>query len=99
MHRQGLEFDFIAVAGLEEGLLPHERAIFDDSQMEEERRLCYVGITRARKHLLLSSARRRTQRGVSKRTIVSRFIRELSGETFEPEITPDPWDAPDPSCK
>ena len=92
---KGLEFDFIAIAGLEEGLLPHERAIFDDNQMEEERRLCYVGITRAKKHLLLSSARRRTQRGVSKRTIISRFIREMSGDSTLQESAVEPWDVPD----
>ena len=92
---KGLEFDFIAIAGLEEGLLPHERAIFDDTQMEEERRLCYVGITRARKHLMLSSARRRTQRGVSKRTIPSRFIKEMSGAIATQTVSVDPWDIPD----
>ncbi len=92
---KGLEFDFIAIAGLEEGLLPHERAKFETSQMEEERRLCYVGITRARKHLFLSSARRRTQRGVSNRTTPSRFLQEMSGVTFREESVVDPWDVPD----
>jgi len=92
---KGLEFDFIAIAGLEEGLLPHERALFDDTQMEEERRLCYVGITRARKHLMLSSARRRTQRGISKRTIPSRFIKEMSQSLTPQEVSVDPWDIPD----
>ena len=92
---KGLEFDFVAIVGLEEGMLPHERATYDEMQMEEERRLCYVGITRARKHLHLSSARRRMQRGLTKRTIVSRFIREMSGITIGQEITNEPWDFPD----
>ncbi len=94
---KGLEFDFIAIAGLEDGLLPHERSIHDATQMEEERRLCYVGITRARKHLMLSTARRRTQRGMGNRTIESRFIREISGVTQQhKQMAPDPWDVPDP---
>ncbi len=93
---KGLEFDFIAIAGLEEGMLPHERSLNSESQMEEERRLCYVGITRARKHLMLSTARRRTQRGMSNRTIVSRFIQELSGVTKQQRLSPEPWDIPDP---
>lgn len=92
---KGLEFDFVSIIGIEEGLLPHERSFVDDEQMEEERRLCYVGITRARKHLLLSSARRRTQRGISNRTMTSRFIKELSGACSFQEISTDPWDVPD----
>ena len=92
---KGLEFDFIVIAGLEEGLLPHERARHDDSQMEEERRLCYVGITRARKHLFLTHARRRTQRGVSNRTMQSRFIQEMSGVALTKDTVIEPWDVPD----
>lgn len=92
---KGLEFDFVAIAGLEEGMLPHERALHDDTQMEEERRLCYVGVTRAKKHIHLSTARRRMQRGLTKRTITSRFIREMSGKTYDTEQTIDPWDIPD----
>lgn len=92
---KGLEFDFIAIAGLEEGLLPHERSFYEDSQMEEERRLCYVGITRARKHLMLTTARRRTQRGVSKRTIESRFIQEMSGVIVKQKMDTEPWDISD----
>ena len=92
---KGLEFNFVAIAGLEEGMLPHERALHDDTQMEEERRLCYVGVTRAKKHIHLSTARRRMQRGLTKRTITSRFIREMSGKTYETEQAIDPWDIPD----
>ena len=93
---KGLEFDFVAIAGLEDGLLPHERSLYDDDQMEEERRLCYVGITRAKRHLLLISARRRTQRGLSNRTIQSRFIKELSGDHIHQEPIVDPWEGVDP---
>jgi DNA helicase-2/ATP-dependent DNA helicase PcrA len=93
---KGLEFDFIAIAGLEEGLLPHERAMSNEMQMEEERRLCYVGVTRARKHLMLSTARRRTQRGISNRTMASRFIREMTGKTTTHDFAPNPWDIAEP---
>ena len=93
---KGLEFDFIAIAGLEEGLLPHERSLYDEFPMEEERRLCYVGITRARKHLMMTTAKRRTQRGVSRRAIESRFIREMSGIFVKQKMDTEPWDIPDP---
>ena len=93
---KGLEFDFVAIAGLEDGLLPHERSLHDDDQMEEERRLCYVGLTRAKRNLLLTSARRRTQRGLSNRTLTSRFIEELSGEHVHQEPILDPWEGVDP---
>ena len=77
---KGLEFDFVAIAGLEESMLPHQRAQFDEDQLEEERRLCFVGMTRARKHLLLTNARRRMHRGLTERTITSRFLSELTSE-------------------
>src|SRR5690606_6386634 len=61
---KGLEFDVVAMAGLEEGLLPHLRAATSPSELEEERRLCFVGITRAKRHLLMTHAAWRTQRGL-----------------------------------
>ncbi len=91
---KGLEFDFVAIAGLEEGVLPHERSLYEDIQMEEERRLCYVGITRARKHLLLTNARRRTQRGLSNRTMASRFINEMAGSSLHQEVAVESWEPP-----
>ncbi len=74
---KGLEYDAVAIVGLEHGLLPHARSRESDAELEEERRLCFVGMTRARRHLLLSSARYRTQRGILERTIESPFLREL----------------------
>jgi DNA helicase-2/ATP-dependent DNA helicase PcrA len=92
---KGLEFDFVAIAGLEEGVLPHERSLFENDQMEEERRLCYVGVTRARKHLLLTNARKRTQRGMTNRTMGSRFLREMAGSSLIEEVAVEQWDVPE----
>ncbi len=77
---KGLEFSVVAMIGLEEGLLPHVRALSSLSEMEEERRLCFVGMTRAKKHLLMTSAKYRSIRGVTQRTIPSRFLTELPKE-------------------
>ncbi len=74
---KGLEFPAVAMIGLEEGLLPHSRAAESESQLEEERRLCFVGITRAMRRLLITSAKYRTNRGISERTIPSRFLGEF----------------------
>ncbi len=74
---KGLEFDAVAIHGLEERLLPHARALDSTESLEEERRLCFVGITRARTHLRLSCARTRAVRGFAERTIPSRFLDEL----------------------
>jgi DNA helicase-2/ATP-dependent DNA helicase PcrA len=80
---KGLEFGAVAMVGLEEGLLPHSRSLDDPSEMEEERRLCFVGITRACRHLMLSHARYRAIRGYRERTIPSQFINELPQEVIE----------------
>ena len=80
MHNaKGLEFSAVFIAGLEDGLFPHSRSLEDDMQMEEERRLCYVGLTRAEKKLTLSWAqsRRKFGGGPSEETIPSRFLTEL----------------------
>ena len=77
---KGLEFEVVAMAGLEEGLLPHLRAATSPSELEEERRLCFVGITRAKRHLLMTHAAWRTQRGLRERTISSQFLRELPSD-------------------
>ncbi|RMH31357.1 MAG: hypothetical protein D6692_00580 [Planctomycetota bacterium] len=77
---KGLEFPAVAMIGLEEGCLPHSRANDSEEQLEEERRLAFVGITRAMRYLHITSARRRTVRGMSERTIPSRFLEELPSQ-------------------
>jgi DNA helicase-2/ATP-dependent DNA helicase PcrA len=77
---KGLEFPVVAMIGLEEGLLPHSRARESEADLEEERRLCFVGITRAMQRLHISCAKYRTLRGLSERTIPSRFLTEMGKE-------------------
>ncbi|MBO6739132.1 MAG: UvrD-helicase domain-containing protein [Phycisphaerales bacterium] len=77
---KGLEFPAVAMIGLEEGSLPHSRANESQSELEEERRLAFVGITRAMKHLQITNANRRTIRGMSERMIPSRFLEEIGRE-------------------
>ena len=71
------------MAGLEERLFPHSRASDDDEELEEERRLCYVGMTRARNRLVLTSAARRRIFGEDQNTEPSRFIAEVPAELIE----------------
>ncbi len=74
---KGLEFDCVFVAGMEEYLFPHVNSIYDDESVEEERRLAYVAITRARKRLYLTYATQRQLYGQSSANPVSRFVREI----------------------
>lgn len=74
---KGLEFKMVFLVGLEEGLFPHSRALMDREEMEEERRLCYVGITRAKHLLSLSFAERRLIYGAYGNTTPSRFLEEI----------------------
>ena len=74
---KGLEYEVVFLVGMEEGLFPHSRSLMDRSQLEEERRLCYVAITRAKRHLFLSYTRRRLLYGNVTGSIVSRFIAEI----------------------
>ena len=74
---KGLEFDTVFIAGLEEGLFPHSNSLGDESALEEERRLMYVAITRARKHLVLHYARSRSQYGKWECNPSSRFLDEM----------------------
>ncbi|MEZ6318521.1 MAG: UvrD-helicase domain-containing protein [Phycisphaerales bacterium] len=90
---KGLEFDAVAMIGLEEGLLPHSRAFDTEEEMEEERRLAFVGITRARKLLQITSAKYRTVRGATERTIPSRFLGELGSEHVVTSDQGDDFDA------
>jgi DNA helicase-2/ATP-dependent DNA helicase PcrA len=80
---KGLEFPVVAMIGLEDGLLPHQRANHTLHELEEERRLCFVGITRAQRKLLLTHARLRTVFGMVTPTIPSRFLGELPAEAIE----------------
>ena len=80
---KGLEFNTVVLAGLEEGLFPHSRSREDEAELEEERRLCYVGITRARKQLVLTSAARRRVFGEYQSTEPSRFLDEIPAELVE----------------
>jgi DNA helicase-2/ATP-dependent DNA helicase PcrA len=74
---KGLEFDTVFLVGMEEGLFPHSRSLMDRTEMEEERRLCYVGITRAKRQLHLTYARRRLFFGTRSQNMVSRFVGEI----------------------
>jgi DNA helicase II / ATP-dependent DNA helicase PcrA len=77
---KGLEFPVVFIAGLEEGLFPHSRALDDERQLEEERRLAYVGITRAKRRLYLSHAWRRATWGMGQASVPSRFLLEIPAE-------------------
>ncbi|HVB50442.1 MAG TPA: UvrD-helicase domain-containing protein [Acidimicrobiales bacterium] len=77
---KGLEYPAVVVTGLEETIFPHRRALSDDAELEEERRLCYVGITRAMRYLILTHAWSRTMWGHRVEAIASRFIQEIPAE-------------------
>jgi DNA helicase-2/ATP-dependent DNA helicase PcrA len=77
---KGLEFPVVFIAGLEEGLFPHSRALDDEKELEEERRLAYVGITRAKRRLYLSHAWRRATWGMGQASVPSRFLLEIPAE-------------------
>ncbi|WP_419573659.1 DNA helicase PcrA [Phascolarctobacterium succinatutens] len=74
---KGLEFPNVFLVGMEEGIFPHSRTLMNENEIEEERRLCYVGITRAEKHLFLSNARTRTIYGRTQYYTPSRFLQEV----------------------
>jgi ATP-dependent DNA helicase UvrD/PcrA len=84
---KGLEFPVVILAGLEEGLFPHSRSSEDEEELEEERRLCYVGMTRARSRLVLTGAARRRIFGEYQSSEPSRFIDEVPAELVE-RVTP-----------
>lgn len=80
---KGLEFPVVFLVGMEEGIFPHARTLLDEEEIEEERRLCYVGITRAEKHLYLSNARMRMMFGHTVSYPSSRFLDEIPGRLVE----------------
>lgn len=77
---KGLEFPVVFLAGMEEGIFPHSRSLDDQIELEEERRICYVGITRAKEQLHLTTCWRRTLFGRTQNNMSSRFIAEIPGE-------------------
>ena len=87
---KGLEFPLVFLAGMEEGLFPHARSITDPTQMEEERRLCYVGMTRAMDTLFMTRARYRRRYGndMPETTVGSRFLEEIPSKLVEDLSTP-----------
>ncbi|MCC7407562.1 MAG: UvrD-helicase domain-containing protein [Phycisphaeraceae bacterium] len=93
---KGLEFAAVAMIGLEDGLLPHSQSNQDLNEIEEERRLCFVGITRARRVLRMSHAKYRTIFGQTQPTIPSRFLRELPEEAtqWEDRSEEEDWLSP-----
>ncbi|MDR7543981.1 MAG: UvrD-helicase domain-containing protein [Armatimonadota bacterium] len=90
---KGLEFPAVFVIGLEEGLFPHARAIEEEGGLDEERRLCYVGFTRAKRHLFLSHARTRAIFGSPHLAVPSRFLGEIPGGLVRTAPTREPWEA------
>lgn len=80
---KGLEFPVVFLIGMEENVFPHSRSMFDEDEMEEERRLAYVGITRAEKILYLTSAKMRTLYGRTNMNPISRFIQEIPEDLLE----------------
>ena len=81
---KGLEFPEVYIVGLEEGILPHHRSLEDESSVAEERRLCYVGVTRAMELLTLSMSLSRKKWGKDRDTIPSRFLYEITGQADHP---------------
>jgi len=83
---KGLEFPCVFMAGMEDGIFPGYRSLTNETELEEERRLCYVGITRAQKHLYMTHAARRTQHGRSMSNPMSRFLVEIPKELIKGRI-------------
>ncbi|MGF1642783.1 MAG: DNA helicase II [Thiotrichales bacterium] len=93
---KGLEFPLVFLCGLEEGLFPHQMSLDEPGRLEEERRLCYVGITRARERLVLSCAERRRLHGTERYNMPSQFLREIPLELIQEIRARTPYSAPRP---
>ncbi len=85
---KGLEFPVVFMAGMEEGLFPHSRSAESEEELEEERRLCYVGMTRAKERLILTHATERRIYGYPQVNLISRFVEEIPAELVEREGIP-----------
>lgn len=87
---KGLEFPIVFIIGMEEGLFPHARTLYAPHEMEEERRLCYVGITRAKERLILTHTKYRNIFGTTEVNLPSRFISEMPSELIDQQFV-DPY--------
>ena len=90
---KGLEFPVIFMIGMEEGLFPHSRSLMDRNELEEERRLAYVGMTRAKEKLFLTYARKRLFFGQRSSSIISRFLLELPEKVLQSNMNKNEFDA------
>ncbi|MEK7533371.1 MAG: UvrD-helicase domain-containing protein [Patescibacteria group bacterium] len=86
---KGLEFPVVAIVGMEEGIFPHSRSLMEKDEIEEERRLCYVGITRAKEKLYLTYANRRLFFGQRTQNMISRFIADIPESALDLQISLD----------
>ncbi|MGD6874660.1 DNA helicase PcrA [Sutcliffiella horikoshii] len=93
---KGLEFPVVFLIGMEEGVFPHSRSLFEEAEMEEERRLAYVGITRAEEQLFITNAQMRTLFGRTNINPPSRFIKEIPEELLESEENKEAASRPTP---
>ena len=91
---KGLEFNNVFLIGMEEGIFPHQAAFFDNNELEEERRLCYVAITRAKEKLYIVNAKRRTLYGIDSVNPPSRFISEINKELLETDEVKEEFKSP-----
>ena len=80
---KGLEFPVVFITGCEEGIFPHSRSLLEPAQLEEERRLCYVGVTRAKKYLYLTFTKKRTLYGITQANPPSRFLSDIPEHLIE----------------
>lgn len=87
---KGLEFPIVCIVGMEEGLFPHSRSLMDREELEEERRLCYVGVTRAKEKLYLTYANRRLYFGTRTQNMISRFIADMPQHVLDYNVSLDP---------
>jgi DNA helicase-2/ATP-dependent DNA helicase PcrA len=92
---KGLEFPVVILTGLEEGLCPHARAMDEEGGLDEERRLCYVGFTRAKRHLVLTHARTRAIFGSPQLAVPSRFLDEIPEHLVTATTARSAWAVPD----
>lgn len=86
---KGLEFPIVCIVGMEEGLFPHSRSLMDKDELEEERRLCYVAVTRAKEQLYLTYANRRLFFGTRTQNMVSRFVADIPETLMERHVSID----------